>query len=56
MDATDLKRASGATVDAVKRATATIRQSPALALLASLAAGFVIGLLSRRSAREVEPK
>lgn len=56
MDTADLKRASGATADAVKRATAAIRQSPALALLASLAAGFVIGLLSRRSSREVEPR
>ena len=56
MDASDLKRVPGAAVDAVKRATSVLRQNPALALLTSLAAGFVAGLILRRSAREPEPK
>jgi hypothetical protein len=56
MDASDLKRAPAVALDAVKRASAAIGRSPGLALLASLAAGFVVGLISRRSPREREPK
>jgi len=56
MDATDFKRASGATVRAVKTAAAAIRRNPALALLTSLAAGFMVGLILRRPPHEGEPK
>ncbi len=56
MDTTDFKRAAASAGRAVKAVSAAVRRSPALALLTSLTAGFLAGLILKRSAREAEPK
>jgi hypothetical protein len=56
MGTTDFKRAAASAGRAVKAVSAAVRRSPALALLTSLAAGFLAGLILKRSAREGEAK
>ncbi len=56
MDIANLQRASGTVLKNLKRVGGALRRSPTLALVTSLAAGFLAGLMLRKSGSEPEPR